>query len=102
MMMIKCSALKDALASGHSHKDAVVHVTAISGRAKKEVYRIALTLKDADSTTPSPLTRKGLKPQKFGRNAGEDGLRSGSRSVFLSAAIVFYITVIVAHMVRLT
>ena len=58
------TALKDALASGHSHKDAVVHVTAISGRAKKDVYRIALTLKDADSTTPSPLTRKDFKPRK--------------------------------------
>ena len=48
------AALKDALASGHSHKDAVVHVTAISGRAKKDVYRIALTLKDTDSATRSP------------------------------------------------
>ena len=41
-------ALREALSSGHSHKDAVAHVTAISGRPKKEVYRIALTLKDTD------------------------------------------------------
>ena len=48
------SALQEALASGHSHKDAIAHVTAISGRAKKDVYRIALQLKDTDRTKSSP------------------------------------------------
>lgn len=40
------AALKEALAGGLTNKDAIAHVTALSGRAKKDVYGIALTLKD--------------------------------------------------------
>jgi 16S rRNA (cytidine1402-2'-O)-methyltransferase len=38
--------LKDALGEGLSHKDATAHVAALSGRAKKDVYSLALKLKE--------------------------------------------------------
>ena len=40
-------ALKDAVSEGLSHKDATSHVAALSGRTKKEVYGLALGLKNA-------------------------------------------------------
>ena len=42
-------ALVEVLAEGLTNKDAIAHVTALSGRAKRDVYGIALKLKNTES-----------------------------------------------------